>query len=88
MPYGMGKKSSMYVISILDTFKERRVVSDAFFKDNILWFKFKQDDDYIEIPSAITKKSYEEKLEFFKGKVANIVYAEPGHDTVHKITLL
>lgn len=88
MPYGMGKKSSMYVISILDTFKDRRVVSDAFFKDNILWFKFKQDDDYIEIPSAITKKSYEEKLEFFKGKVANIVYAEPGHDTVHKITLL
>lgn len=88
MPYGMGKKSSMYVVSLLDTIKERHVVLDAFFRDNVLWFKIKKDDEYLEIPSAITKTEYKDKLDFYKGKIANVVYVEPEYATVHKITLL
>lgn len=88
MPYGMGKKSSMYVVSLLDTIKERHVVLDAFFRDNVLWFKIKKDEEYLEIPSATTKTEYKDKLDFYKGKIANIVYVEPEYATVHKITLL
>lgn len=88
MPYGMGKKSSMYVVSLLDTIKERHVVLDAFFRDNVLWFKIKKDEEYLEIPSAITKTEYKDKLDFYKGKIANVVYVEPEYATVHKITLL
>lgn len=88
MPYGMGKKSSMYVVSLLDTIKERHVVLEAFFRDNVLWFKIKKDEEYLEIPSAITKTEYKDKLDFYKGKIANVVYVEPEYATVHKITLL
>lgn len=88
MPYGMGKKSSMYVVSLLDTIKERYVVLEAFFRDNVLWFKIKKDEEYLEIPSAITKTEYKDKLDFYKGKIANVVYVEPEYATVHKITLL
>ena len=88
MPYGMGKKSSMYVVSLLDTIKERHVVLDAFFRNNVLWFKIKKDEEYLEIPSAITKTEYKDKLDFYKGKIANVVYVEPEYATVHKITLL
>lgn len=88
MPYGMGKKSSMYVVSLLDTIKERHVVLEAFFRDNVLWFKIKKDEEYLEIPSAMTKTEYKDKLDFYKGKIANVVYVEPEYATVHKITLL
>jgi hypothetical protein len=84
-PYGMGKKSALYVVSMMDPYKEKCLIYKAFYHNNLLYFQCKFQNEIINIPGVNYKLSCKQDLNFFKGKKAVVSYVEPEHKIVTKI---
>ena len=84
-PYGMGKKSALYVVSMMDPYKEKCLIYKAFYHNNLLYFQCKFQNEIINIPGVNYKLSCKQDLNFFKGKKAVVSYVEPEHKIVTKV---